>query len=694
MTRYTMKPSLFARRSISRKSLLWVLLTTTLWFSAWYLPWQVYLQSFIWVRLGVGLFLFIIPGICIYGLLTRRPEFTFSPITFGFVISHLTAALLGTLGRLIHLSFDAVKFLTILAGLLAIIPFLLSGIRDGIKIKLQSLKIDRILPVFLLLLISGIACLIVIQRVLGDDDLTYLAYLTNWQHSTRMDFNDILFGEPQLVHPRFWIMSAPFAQAFLADVSQVPGILLLSGFYEPFLLILAVLSWYELARTLAFSPRAASATVIFQLVFLLLLSEYLHPGAPFFKQLSADKATAAFSIAPVFFQSLFKFLKESTIGNLSIFLLAGLSLTFMHPVILAYSVFIGGVLILLNWMNSGSSQKVLAIAILVLILLPQVALRFASASSQSKIPYTTEDILSQSGVENMVTRWGETQFYGFNPAILDMRVPLAENIPLILARGWLIFPILATVLALRQAGKSLSAQFQLACFLLVFLAWFPFTGWIIGYFLSAYMLERAIWLFPFGLSVVYVLLAIRDYISAQPHKPFSWIFVHPNVFLSTTAIFAAGIFLLYMHENNLPDFEKFSDKMQRYDGLAIAGQELDQRISDQAIVVGSQQINDLIPGISAKSMILTFRISQASHMQYFSNTEREERILDTKKMFSKSLSSEEKMFLLKKYDVKFLFLQNFDLRLFEDFITYYPERVEIIETGGFVILQIDAQSGD
>ena len=481
-------------------------------------------------------------------------------------------------------------------------------------------------------------------------------------------------------------MSAPFAQALLSDISKVPGILLLSGYYEPFLVIVAVFSWYELARTLTLSPRAASASSILQLVFLLLLSEYLHPGAPFFKQLSADKATAAFIIAPVFFQGLIRYLKRSTRGNLVIFLLAGFSLTFMHPVILAYSVFIAGVFILFNWKNAGMAQKIPAILILVAILLPQAALRFANVPSQVEIPFTTQDILDQSGIENMVTRWGDTQYYGFNPAILDMKIPFQENVPIpipIMARGWLVFPILAAIFALGQAGKNTSAQFLLACFLLGILAWFPFSGWIIGYFLSAYMLERAVWLFPFGLSVIYTITFITDHInSKKPFKTFPRVSISPNWLLMAVTTFAIGIFSLYIHENDLPDFEKFIAKSQRYQDLAAAGQELDRQISDHAFVAGSPQLNDLIPGVSSKSKLITFRISQASHMQYFSNAQREERISDTNKIFSKSLSPEEKMLLIEKYDIRFLFLQSFDLRLFEDLIASYRDRVDVTDIGG------------
>lgn len=674
----------------TQKSLFGAVLVAFLWLTSWYWHWQAVLQSFIWLRLGIGLALFILPGACLYGLLTGRSILTFNHLTFGFVISHLLAALLGTLGRIVHLSFGSVKFLFILVGLIPALIFLNSFIHRGIKVNIRPMKIDQILPLLVLFLVAGIASLVVIQRVLGDDDLTYLAYLTNWQNSIGLNFNDIIFGEAGLVHPRFWIMSAPFAQALLADIARVPGILLLSGYYEPFLVILAVLSWYELACALSLSPRVSSASAMLQLAFLLLLSEYLHPGAPFFKQLSADKATAAFIMAPVFFQSLVQSLKQPAKRNWVTFLLAGLSLTFMHPVILAYSVFIGGMLILFNWKNTGAPQKTLAITILIIILLPQVALRFIDAPFQTEIPYTTEDILSQSGVENMVTRWRNTQYYGFNPAVLEMNIPYQERIPIptpILARGWLFFPILALLFAIKQAGKNTVAQFLLACFLLGILAWFPFTGWIIGYFLSAYMLERAVWMFPFGISLVYTALAIRD------HGKAKHLLISPNGLLLIVTAIAIGVFALYINENNLPDLEKFTEKSQRYQGLAAAGQELDRRITDHAIVAGSQQLNDFIPGISSKSKILTFRISQKSNMAYFSDAQREARISGVKKLFSNAPSPEEKMLLLQKYHIRFLLLQKFDLRFFEDLIASYPGRVDVTEIGGVILLQINEQDG-
>jgi hypothetical protein len=665
------------------------------WLAFWYLPWQAGLNSHIWLRLGIALILFTIPGICVYGLIVDRSAFTFSHITFGFVISHLIFAMLGTMGRFFHFSFETIKLLMAVTGTVLLFLYLLPILRNGIKFQIKPIRKSDLLPAVLMLVVSLAACLIVIQRVLTDDDLTYLAYITNWQNSLHLDFNDVIFGTSELVHPRFWLMSAPFAQALLADISNVPGILLISGYYEPFLVVLSVLCWYELARALKFSPRAAGASSMLQLAFLLLLSEYLHPGSPFFTQLSADKATAAFILAPVFFQSLVRSLERPAKFSYVMPGLTGLSLTLMHPVILAYSVFIGGIFVLLNWRRVGISQKIILIATLLAILLPQVSLRFASVSSQAEIPFSSQELPVQGGLENMVKRWGDTQFYGFNPSILDMKLPFAEKIPLpqpIAARGWLVFPFLAAAFALRKFRKQVSAQFILACSLLGVLAWFPISGWIIGYFLSAWMLERALWLFPFGLSAVYALSGIREIIKAHlsgkertgaSSSPSNWS-------LLTIALLTLGLFLLHMRENNLPDLEKFSAKSQRYRGLAVAGQELNRLISDQAYVLGSEQLNDLIPGISSKAKPIIFRISQPSNMPYLSGTQVEARIFDTKRLFSKGVPSEEQMSLLEKYDIRFLLLPSFDLRLFEGLIAAYPDRVNKIETGGVIILQVNS----
>ena len=663
---------------------------TIIWLYLWYFPWQDKLHHIYWLQLGGGLAIFIVPGACVYGLLKNHSNFEFNHVTFGFVISHLIFAIPGLVGRFIHLSFDAIEFIMMALGLILLLFYVLPKIEYGIKFNLDKEQFAYILSILPALFVSIMVSLIVIQRVVNSDDLTYLAYLNNLQQSPHLGFHDLIFGAPQVVSPRFWLISTPFAQAFLAEISRMPGILILSGYYEPFLIILSVLCWYEFAIALKLSPRAASASVILQLSFLLLLSEYIHPGAPYLNQLSADKATAAFILAPVFFQSLIRLLERATRSNMLLLLLTGFSLSFMHPIILAYSAFIGGILILLNKKNPGFKNKLKILTILILILIPQVIIRFIKIPSTAPISYDPEVILNQGGSDNLVAQWGNTPYYGFTSDILAMKLPYEADIPLpdpILQWGWLLVPTFAVIFALKQRDNSI-AQFILSCFALCFLTWLPLTGWIFGYFLNARMLARSVWLFPYGLSTVYILLITRDYIRNRPINKTLPI-ISSNWALTILTVTTIGLFALYMRENKLPDIEMFNKKAQRYQDLAIAGQALDDQIIDQAFVMGSPNLNDLIPGISAKSKLITFRISNPSNMFYFTSAERDERITDTETIFSKSTSPEDKLSLLEKYHIQFLFLQRADIRLFNNLIEKYPEKIKASEVGGVIIVEID-----
>lgn len=672
--------------------LLLTILAVVVWLFLWRFQWQAKLHHIFWLQLGVGLAIFIVPGFCTYGLLKDRPGLEFSHVTFGFVISHLIFALFGIVGRLIHLSFDAITFLMMAYGLIVLIAYILLKAEYDVKFQAHQDGRTYFLSVLPFLFISLLVSLIVMQRVLTDDDLSYLAFLTNWQHSTHLDFNDLIFGKSEWVQPRFWLMSAPFAQAFLAKVSETPGILILGGYYEPFLVTISALCWYELALTLKLSPRAASASVVLQLSFLLLLSEYLHPGSPYFNQLSADKATAAFILAPVFFQSLIKLLESSTWHHRLLFLLTGLSLTLMHPIILAYAVFVGGMLVLFSKSSRDLGSKAIPLVILIVILIPQVMIRFAKVPAMEATAFEAETVLNQSGSNTLVTQWGDTRFYGFNPNILTMQFPYESNLPLpetILRWGWLLIPLLAVMVASKHIDEH-AAQFIMAAFLLCFLTVVPLTGWIFGYFLNARMLARSVWLFPYGLSAVYLLLNIRNKYWGNFAAKRARILTS-TWSLITLTLFATVLFSAYLYEHDLPDFEKFALKSIRYQGFSTAGQMLDQLISDAdgTVVMGSENLNDFIPGISWKAQMVTFRISEPSNMFYFSAADTAERIADTGVIFSETASPEDKILLLRKYNVHFLLLQRRDLKLFNELMANYPNLITATEVGGVYIVQID-----
>ena len=203
-----------------------------------------------------------------------------------------------------------------------------------------------------------------------------------------------------------------------------------------------------------------------------------------------------------------------------------------------------------------------------------------------------------------------------------MKIPYRVKIPLpelVLQWGWLFLPVCAMIFSIQQLRQNHIAQYIFSSFLLCTIAFLPLTGWILGYFLSPWMLERATWLFPYGLSAVFFLLNIRDKtvlgqrMNALMLKP-----ERKTTFsgwpLTTVTVLSSALILLFMREQGLPDFALFENKSQRYQDLARAGQFLDHQIPVQAVVIGTDDLNDLIPGISWKAKIMTFRTS--SPLQY------------------------------------------------------------------------------
>ena len=669
-----------------------------IWLGIWYLPWQGGLQQFQWIRLGVGLAAFLVPGLSVYGIWCGRSGFEFNPVTFGFVISHLMFAVLGTAGRLFNWSFETIKALMAVMGTILLLIFLLTRKGGFSKIPIDRAGLSNLAALLPVLVLSLLVSIATVQRYLSDDDLTYLAFLNNWQYSDGLDFYDPVFVGGNLTRTRFWLMSVPFAQALLADISGMPGILILSGYYEPFLVMLSVFSWYELAISLRVSPQVASQSSILQLLFLVLLAEYLHPGAPFLYQLSADKASAAFIFAPVFFQSMARLQEDPTPQRWLLFILAGCSLSLTHPIILAYAVMIGGLFFVLGAGNWEVRKTVTVLVVLCSLLLPQILLRFVRVPTAQPTSYDPEVVLSQEGSDNVIFQWEDSPFYGFNPEILAMRFPYQDRIPLpgdVFAWGWLLVPFASVTLAVKMRDR-LVARFILAVFILCFLAWFPFTGWILGYFLNGRMLARSVWLFPYGLSAAFLLSAAAEWVFAG-RRADSWMRNLPGkaslswTFLVVMTIFSATLVALFLREQGFMDTARFDEKSRRYKDVSEVGLYLDRRTPAQTTAIGPEALNDLLPGVSSKVKLVLFRIASPANMINFSLDEIKQRKADRETIFSEAALPEEKLALLQKYNIRFIVLQGKDREMFTRLVDAYPSLMKMEKINRYFVVTIDHQ---
>jgi hypothetical protein len=537
-----------------------------------------------------------------------------------------------------------------------------------------------------------------LQRVVTSDDTTYLALLTKFQHSASLNYSDIFLGTANTIAPRFWILSAPFSQALLADLSKLHGIYWIGGFYEPFLITISLLSLYSLARYLGLSKYAAASAVAFQIVFLALLSDYLSPGAPFFTQLSTDKATASFIFFPVFIQIAIFLLEQPTTKKIILCLLVGISLSLMHALTLAFTLIVIGFIGLFRFPSTSIKSYFPLILIILIILTPQLLVRFANPDTQGTIAYAIKNSSASSGKDNLIMFLGDTMFYGFNPSILAMTFPYKSLIPVplsILEWGWIILPILSTIFAIKQLEQNKVAQFICAGFLLVALAGIPFTGWILGRILSARMLARTTWLFPYGIAMVYLLTSVRDRTSLGK-RVMDWsqkLQIKYKVNFSNFPIvlvifFSTGILLLVMREQNLPNFERRNLNAQRYQEFAHIGQTLDERIADKAIVIGTGTLNDYIPGLAVKAYVVNFRGSKPLYTYFYTEYEREEMLLDQNRILSSSVSPELRLQLIEKHNIQYILLRGGERHVINKLISTFPEKFNLIKIDRYLLLEI------
>lgn len=675
---------------LNRKSILLAASISIIWLLLWFAPWQGLSILSIWFKLGVALVIFIIPGFCIYGLIQDTPSSWLNHLTFGFVISHLILAVFGTLGRLIHFPFALLKHGMMTLALILLLVYAVPRLALFKFPHFEISRIKNILSAWPLILMIVLAGLLTIQRTLSDDDLTYLAFLTNWQRSSALNFNDVFFGADKLVAVRFWIVSTPFSQAFLSELSGIPGIFLLGGYYEPFLAALSLISIYELAKTLGLSRYKAMAAVALQLLCLALLAEYLHPGAPFFRQLSVDKATATFIVIPIFLQSIVWYLKNPGRENIALVVLTGISLMLMHPIALVYGIAIAGMVTVFGLDQTNLRARIGLLVILVLVMSPQVAMRFVKSEAQAAIPYSIEDTV---GIESMITVWGNTKFYGYNPAILAMQIPYADkfHLPAFLQYAWLILPILGAAFALKRIRHDSLSQYVLACFLLGALAGIPFTGWLLGSIVSAWMLERTLWLYPFGIGMIFTLDAtgitkllkkwMRPLQTKMKIDSHHWL-------LAVLTIFSTTILLLSMRLQNLPDWERFNSNAQRYKEFTKISTFMDSHPSGITYAVGTDRLNDYIPAITSSVKLISYRPSDPSYPYFYSVQERNQRFQDRQSIFSRDLTNEDRIKLLRQYNIKFLWLKGGEYYMVKKLVETYPDILTAHAFEGYYVIEV------
>ncbi len=128
-----------------------------------------------------------------------------------------------------------------------------------------------------------------------------------------------------------------------------------------------------------------------------------------------------------------------------------------------------------------------------------------------------------------------------------------------------------------------------------------------------------------------------------------------------------------MREQNLPDLTRFTSNAQRYREFTQIGKFMDDHTSGQAFAVGTDRYNDFIPAISSKVKLISYRPSDTAYPYFYSQSERDQRFLDRQTIFSRDVAVEDRIALIRKYGIRFLWLKGGEYYMVKNLVTTHPD---------------------
>ena len=665
--------------------------TILLWLLLWMVPWQSWLVPFPWVRLLIAFGMFCFPGVCICEMLqVHRSRWT-SHLTIGFVISTALIGLLGLVARLAHLPFSFITTCLIIIGAFTLLGTYFKGIRLVTALRNIILPdIHALLSLWPIMVAIALAFLISMSAQWQVDEYTYLAHLTNWQQSPRLDFNEINTGMGYLEDARFWLMCLPMCQAVLAQISGLPGILLMGVYLQPVFVILSLISLFELARTIGLPSSLASLAVTAQVILFSLLMGIFQSGYNFFNRLTEDKAIAALIVAPVFFSMGINYLSNPARRSLILFFITGIGLVFGHPIILAFSAMIICMYGLLDYIKNRRMKGFAVLIVIVAIcLIGPGSFRFIPSRTIVGFWQFEAPELSGPGEGLIINALPGGFFYGFAPSLFRFDLPGGKPNNMVGLLEWGLPIIIGglTLLAI-LIRYDLAARFTLASVIIIALAGIPYTGWLIGYFVEVRILYRIVWLYPLGIGFALIIKVIADIFREHNGKRMVLINISerlPHVFSTLLLIL---IVIIVQKSQNL-HFRIANPYLNTYQDLAHMGDTLNRVIPDYEVVVGDPRTNHFIPGLSSHSKVMFMKSSTSMLFHGFDLTDANQREIDWIAITSSDSSDAERIRLLDKWNVRYVLLSS-NRKWMQRLLKDYPTKFITVEKyGGLYLYKYD-----
>jgi len=584
---------------MTKSKLIVFLLSAGAWTLLTGISWQPWFESWAVFRFLLGVGLFLLPGVltCLLILAESEPRWAFIFLA-GFATSVTGVALLGIVARALAWNFAFIRSGLTLWGIVAIGVLVFGGRK--FRLRVERLRSWEYVPLVCTAAVVAYLASLAMPPLIHDDAFSYNALLYYFQHAGALTFQ---FPDSlnRLEIPRFWIAYWPLVEAVISTLGGIDGLLITGIFLSPVLVALSALGIYELAVGLGLGRNGGMVAVLAQGLSLMRLTRLNQPGSIFFYHLTHDKVAAAFVLTPILILCAVEYLQNPAPRRLCVAVIAALAMVFAHPVIFGMTCMIVGIYGILSLFNERSRWAFpRLLAILAAIALVPYSFRFGGGEYQQSLSFSLTDVIEHGelvrfGVRRIDVIEG-TSFYGISHY-------LAVGLPYKIALG-------ATLLSLFLFMKSKAARLVLAAFLLLGLAMFPYTGWLIGFLTSPFQLWRLTWVMPFGLAAALMVWALEQMLLRINWKQRFGLSPIPVFYGVTMASMVAGIaFLAPWAKGNLEKGQL--DLMDIYSNYISVGTYLNgMHVAGAPIIIGGPDdtTNSIIPSLTVRFAPLVFRV--------------------------------------------------------------------------------------
>lgn len=666
-------------------------LILVVWIVLWQWDWQVYIVD-TWARTLIASLLFVGVGMWIHRAILPKHTISLTHnLTIGFGIGLAVNGLLGvwarSTGQGIHFVVDGLW----ITGAIALVVFILRG--GHITIPTPELHIRR---QHLLLIFAGVILFMVVSRLaystfyytpLGSDIYTYTAYTTHFAYSDTYSYSNVLLNTTTPPNIRLQMLLWPLAQGVVSQTADVHP-LVAQGMLRCFLLILAYIGVYELARVLKFSRSQAVLVLMAQTLLLLVMQgqpdlNIRQPGFAFFWRISEDKFVASYILTPIVLRVFIDYLNIRQFRFLLILALASLGFIFTHLTIPILAGLLLGFIALQDVLFNRRLRPVLVALIVygVGLLIPLLmALDVRLVTDMDAAVVYVEEVQTLQTLPGIYEIEG-TPFFAVNTAQI--------NYPAF----WIVF--IGGAAALFYIRQRYSARYVLAAALLQFMIVFPYTGWLLAKVVTVSHISRGLWLMPFGISAVFLFDVVLNviYTRWQIEKSRSIVYTVSGVLLCAGILITLPSWIALERDLGQQHQTEPGQSEQLYSNLATIGRAIDDHSSSLTTVLADPFLMNFVPALSPYSRTTIWRTPDFTAGQGGTQTiEAETRFADYERFMSAESDDSERWTFINTNQIDWILTTDSDPILMR-FINNNIESFTLVaEAGNLRLFHINGSS--